>query len=209
VDSIEQTTSFEKQKRNRKRFLFCFALLFLAACSPGTRQLFFDIPPPSEEELRTKQQPEGNANAQNASRDPDDWGEIAADSGERPAVEGVRDWETAQAQLPEHELGGVDWPVAIEQGLIRPRSGADPTAADAAVFKYDFMIEAKKPKFNAWFPHSAHTPWLGCQNCHGKLFPLRRNPTSMKEMRKGESCGSCHGKVAFSLKQCKRCHTSM
>jgi c(7)-type cytochrome triheme protein len=192
------------QGRNRKRFLPFFVLLFLVACSPATRQLFFDVPPPedqpTEQEVAPSQaQSQGMVGANND----------LVESLPPPAIESVLDWETAQAELPEHDLGGVDWPAALELGLIRPRTGEDRKAADAAAFKYDFVIEAKKPKFNAWFPHSEHTPWLGCKNCHGELYPLRRNPTSMKEMRGGASCGACHGKVAFSLKQCKRCHLDM
>ena len=177
-------------------------LLLVAACSPASRQLFFDVPPPKEPE------PGEPVSYPVRQENQDSFGSFT-DNLPPPAIELVLDWDTAQAELPEHELGGVDWPAALEQGLIRPRAGNDPRAPLAAVFKYDFIIEAKKPKFNALFPHSAHTGWLGCQNCHGNVFPLRRNPISMKEMRKGASCGACHGKVAFSLKQCKRCHVNM
>jgi len=76
------------------------------------------------------------------------------------------------------------------------------------LFKYDFIIQSDKPRNEAYFPHSAHTEWLGCKNCHISLYPYKRNPATMKEMKKGESCGNCHGKenVAFALRQCKRCH---
>ena len=197
---MKPSEALELWGRNRKRFLYFFALLFFVACSPASRQLFFDVPPPEEAE---PVQAAGNT-AQQVNQDGFNG---IADNKPPPAIESVLDWNTAQAELPEHELGGVDWPAALEQGLVRPRPGADPRAAEAAAFKYDFVIEAKKPKFNAWFPHSAHTGWLGCRNCHNlELYPAKRNPAKMKDMRKGKSCGACHGKVAFSLKQCKRCH---
>jgi c(7)-type cytochrome triheme protein len=177
-------------------------MVLVVACSSSTKSLFFDIPPPTPQEIRQSQieaqQAAGKANGQSASE--------AEEELERPAIESVLDWELAQEQLPEHALGGVDWVAALDEGLVRPRTGNDPDAKYAAAFKYDFIIEGKKPKFDAIFPHSAHTGWLGCQNCHTAIYPYKRNPAKMKEMRKGASCGACHGSVAFSLKQCKRCH---
>jgi c(7)-type cytochrome triheme protein len=190
------------------RFLPLFVMVFIISCSSGTKSLFFDIPPPSEEEIRQSQieaqQAVIAANGLNGQN-----GSLSEEDSARPAIEAVLDWEMAREQLPEHPLGGVDWPAALDQGLVRPRTGSDPSAKDAAAFKYDFIFEGKKPKFDAIFPHSAHTGWLGCQNCHTALFPYKRNPTKMKEMRQGASCGACHGKVAFNLKQCKRCHINM
>lgn len=199
-------------KRNRKRFLFLFVLLSAVACSPGSRQLFFDIPPPSEEELAAEEAGQKSARSDDATRQTSYGNEnykIVAESLPRPAIESVLSWEVAQAELPEHEHGGVDWPDALEQGLVRPRTWGDPSASAASAFKYDFVIQGSKPKFNAIFPHSAHTGWLGCNNCHPALFPYKRNLAKMKDMRQGASCGACHGKVAFSLRQCKRCHLEM
>jgi c(7)-type cytochrome triheme protein len=182
----------------------------VAACSTSTRQLFFDIPTPSEQELAAK----AEKDAAEAATPQQVNGTGSRVSTEEtllppPAIEAHLSWDKAQQELPESEFGGIDWVAALEQGLVRPRALGDPKAADAAAFKYDFIIEGKKEKFNALFPHSAHTGWLGCQNCHAGLYPFKRNPTSMKEMRKGASCGKCHGEVAFSLKQCKRCHVNM
>lgn len=125
-----------------------------------------------------------------------------------PEIEKYLSWEKAAEMLPKQKKN-VDWSAALRDGVVRPRTLGDPRAADASMFKYDFIIETEKEKFNAIFPHSAHTGWLGCENCHTAIYPLKRNPSSMKEMRKGESCGRCHDKVAFSLKQCKRCHINM
>ncbi len=126
----------------------------------------------------------------------------------RPLIEEVLDWQQALAMLPKDYKGKADWSAALEQGVVRPRSGKDPRAQYASVFKYDFIMPAEKPKNEAYFPHSAHTEWLGCKNCHISIYPYKRNPATMKEMKKGASCGTCHGKenVAFSLKACKRCH---
>ena len=193
------------------RFLLFLLLLPIISCSTSTRQLFFDIPPPSEHEQAEQARQEA-AQSEAMSREAANGNggmAVAEDNLPTPMAEEHLSWERLQEELPQHELGGVDWNAALEEGLIRPRTGADPKAKDAAAFKYDFIIEGKKPKFDAIFPHSAHTGFLGCENCHTALFPYRRNPAKMKAMRKGESCGACHGKVAFSLKQCKRCHLNM
>ena len=130
------------------------------------------------------------------------------DNQPRPDIEETLDWETALEMLPKDYKKQADWVAAMEQGIVRPRGGADPMSQYAAIFQWDFIIAAEKPKNEAYFPHSAHTQWLGCKNCHTGIYPYRRNPATMKEMRAGASCGTCHGKknVAFSLKQCKRCH---
>lgn len=62
------------------------------------------------------------------------------------------------------------------------------------------------------FPHSVHTYWLGCKNCHPKIFnpKLGANPMSMKAIWEGRYCGKCHGSVAFPLgpdENCRRCHS--
>jgi c(7)-type cytochrome triheme protein len=191
------------------RFLPLFLVVFVIACSTKTRSIFFDIPPPSREELAQQQLEAQQAAAADSAANGRTF-QPADEEAERPAVESAQTWEEVTEQLPEHALGGVDWVEALEEGLVKPRPGPDsPDAKYAAAFKYDFIIEGKKPKFNAIFPHSAHTGWVGCENCHTSLYPYKRNPARMKDMRKGASCGACHGSVAFNLKQCKRCHLEM
>lgn len=206
-----------KQKNSvLKSTLFFFMALLFISCSSATRELFFDIPPPEPETEAAEEAQENSVEIQqqmNQTRaytlanpfvsldafDPDV---------EPPAIESVMTWEEALELLPKDYKKGADWSAALAQGAIRLRGGADPMAQFAKVFKYDFIIEAEKPKNEAYFPHSTHTEWLGCKNCHMTLYPYKRNPATMKEMKKGASCGTCHGKnnVAFSLKACKRCH---
>lgn len=199
--------------------LALFYLLMTASCSIKTRQLFFDIQPPTAEELAEKErQDEARREATLAALESQQTDEQAAgqspfslppdDKQERPPIESTLDWQEAQQMLPKDYKKKVDWSAALEQDLIRPRPGADPLSPYAAMFQWDFIIAADKPKNEAFFPHSAHTQWLSCKNCHTAIYPYRRNPATMKEMKKGASCGTCHGKknVAFSLSQCKRCH---
>ena len=65
------------------------------------------------------------------------------------------------------------------------------------------------------FDHDTHkSAGIGCGDCHDGLFKKKSGSTdegnalTMKALRKGKYCGSCHnGKKAFSSsKNCKKCH---
>ena len=61
------------------------------------------------------------------------------------------------------------------------------------------------------FSHDAHTksPLINdnCLACHDKIYAEKsKRPVTMAEMEKGKSCGACHGKIAFTLSACGRCH---
>lgn len=203
-----------QRKRNRATFvvLFLFCLFLSVACTSSTRQLFFDVTPPSAAELAERARLEAEQMGESEEENDQFVDPLALipgmfdDSSPRPEVESMNDWKQVEEFLPKDYKKKTDWSAALEQGLVRPRPGADPRSQWAAAFKYDFLIPSEKPKNEAYFPHSAHTEWLGCKNCHVTIYPYKRNPATMKEMKKGASCGTCHGNVAFSLKQCKRCH---
>ena len=70
------------------------------------------------------------------------------------------------------------------------------------------------PVANAKFSHKFHTQVYGCKECHpAKVKPdMKKNKrTTMADMEKGQSCGTCHnGKGAFTVKgDCAKCHTGM
>ncbi len=65
------------------------------------------------------------------------------------------------------------------------------------------------------FSHQNHkAAGVACGDCHDTLFKKKQGSTdvnntlTMKTLRKGKYCGSCHdGKQAFSAsKNCKQCH---
>ena len=193
------------------RFLLFFCILITVSCSTRTREIFFDIPPPNQQKIAEQARLAAELEADNAPEQKSaELGMFEAldDTQPRPEIESLDNWEKALELLPKDYKKKADWSAALKQGLVRPRPGGDPRALLATAFKYDFIIASEKPKNEAYFPHSAHTEWLGCKNCHMTIYPYKRNPATMKEMRAGASCGTCHGKdnVAFSLKQCKRCH---
>ncbi|MEW8506552.1 MAG: c(7)-type cytochrome triheme domain-containing protein [Candidatus Thiodiazotropha sp.] len=200
-----------------QQIVILFCVLTLVACSTKTKQIFFDIQPPTPKELAEKEQrrqaemEEARLKAQ-GKREPGGMGSMAfafEDNAPRPEIESVTEWKKVKKLLPKDYKKNIDWSRALNEGLIRPRVGQDPRALLATAFQWDFMIKGEEPDEDAFFPHSAHTVWLGCKNCHNpELYPYKRNPATMKEMKRGASCGACHGKrnVSFSLKACDRCH---
>ena len=122
---------------------------------------------------------------------------------------------TALEALPKDGLGNVNWTVAVVEGVIAPRSSLTSVEDDELDMPLDLniFIEAKTPLMaNVLFPHSIHTYWLSCNNCHPKIFipEAGANPISMVEIWEGQWCGRCHGKVAFNVfmprTNCVRCH---
>jgi c(7)-type cytochrome triheme protein len=188
-------------------------LLLSAACSDETLEFFFDIPPPTPEELaeeaqREREQAEQAAQAQRQAEFGLDF--VAPEEGEPPAIEAVVVWKQAAEMLPKDDLDEADWVAALREGVIAPRNsipGSRP--AERIVFGFDFYLPGPDPSFDAYFPHSVHTEWLGCESCHPKIFRTRGTQISMDEVFAGEYCGVCHGVVAFSLDNCTRCHTAM
>jgi len=196
-----------------KGALVVFGVLFLAACSHKSLSLFFDVPPPDPKaEEAAEQSAENPAQAANGINGFSGLASHPADrTNGRPAIEEVATWEEALAMLPTSptgKKGGADWSEALRQGIVEPRA-LDPRDRMAEYFKLDFFIRADKEKFDAWFPHSSHLAWMGCESCHPAVFKYADNEMTMKAMRGGEGCGACHGSVAFTLKDCKRCHTQM
>lgn len=124
---------------------------------------------------------------------------------------GTRDIMALNA-LPQDPYGGVNWTAAVVKGIINPRPSLEPDVVDDPPLKLNIFIEAKVPLMNnVIFPHSIHTYWLDCKNCHPKIFlpEAGANPISMDEIFKGQWCGRCHGKVAFGFwprENCLRCH---
>lgn len=115
----------------------------------------------------------------------------------------------ALKQLPASTFGnGVNWVAALDKHQINPR--ADQTGTKEQ-FSLDMNIpmEVAGTMNNILFPHKAHTAWLDCSNCHPDIFQMKRggNPITMKKINNGEYCGVCHGKVAFPIADCNRCHS--
>lgn len=126
---------------------------------------------------------------------------------EPAAIESVSDPDSVLKLLPRDNAGYIDWVAAVRLGIVRPRATVGGGAGRSRQgFAFDFYFESDMPMFEAYFPHSAHVQWLDCNSCHPALYPYRGAEITMAQINAGESCGSCHGSVAFPADDCERCH---
>lgn len=114
------------------------------------------------------------------------------------------------ANLPATPYGNkINWAEALENGQIKPKTFLA-EKSEPILFEKELLLEAEWAMIPpAVFPHKKHVPWLDCANCHPDIFNIKKKTTkhfAMKYILKNEFCGVCHGKVAFPLDDCKRCH---
>ena len=130
-----------------------------------------------------------------------------------PAFEQTLNPDSALAMLPRDHAGNVDWQAAVTQGVIRPRPtlpGRKAPDSTGFQFNFDFFFPGPDTTFDASFPHSAHTQWLNCQQCHSRIFRYRGTPIKMGDIFQGKFCAECHGKVSYPVMTgCERCHTKL
>lgn len=116
----------------------------------------------------------------------------------------------AFSDLPKSPSGNyVDWVKALNAAKINPRyDRLDPTAKPI-VMDLNIVREVKGSMPNVVYPHKQHTEWLDCSNCHPAIFIPQKgaNQISMAAILMGQKCGVCHGKVAFPIAECRRCHS--
>ena len=117
------------------------------------------------------------------------------------------------AGLPKDKYGLVDWAKLVRNNIIKPMHSLDEDEEEFPPLEVDVIIHAKGDFVNdVTYPHKIHTYWLSCDTCHntvgGAIFEMAAgtNPISMVEIAEGKWCGRCHGKVAFPLADCNRCH---
>lgn len=132
----------------------------------------------------------------------------------RPPFESLLDPDSAVSLLPRDRAGNVDWVAAWETKVIKPRTGIQgegtPERRDGFEFVFDFYLEGPDSLTDAYFPHSSHTEWVDCTQCHSRIFRYRGNDIGMEEIFEGKFCAECHGKVSFPvMSDCERCHTGM
>lgn len=121
--------------------------------------------------------------------------------------------------LPNTKKGYTDWVKAIKEGTIKPREsildiGKENTKSKVKKpmmppLDFDVIFKVKGDIPDVVYPHYPHTLWLDCRNCHPSIFVMQagKNPVTMEKILQGEYCGRCHGKVAFPLSDCSRCHS--
>lgn len=115
--------------------------------------------------------------------------------------------------LPRERFGnGVNWEKAEADGLIKPVNFLPGVSlkTPAMTMQKELNLGAQVEGIpDIVFSHKKHTFWNGCEVCHPDLFVgVKKGMTrySMSENFEGKYCGACHGKVAFPLMDCQRCH---
>lgn len=130
-----------------------------------------------------------------------------------PEIELTLDPDSVVAMLPRDHAGNIDWMAALRHEVIRPRDGiGGPRSPPPGAFEFgfDFYFPGPNEMFDAYFPHSAHTEWLECAQCHPRIFRTRPVQFTMADVFAGKYCGECHGKVAYPVMTgCERCHTTL
>jgi c(7)-type cytochrome triheme protein len=103
----------------------------------------------------------------------------------------------------------IDWVKALDSGAINPRYDRVNDAAKPVVMDLNIVREVKGSMPNVVYPHKQHTEWLDCSNCHPAIFIPKKgaNQISMAAILLGQKCGVCHGKVAFPVSECRKCHS--
>jgi c(7)-type cytochrome triheme protein len=112
--------------------------------------------------------------------------------------------------LPKSKSGNrVDWVKALEKGMIAPRFDLVDADKQPVVMDLNIVREVKGSMPDVVYPHKQHTEWLDCSNCHPAIFKPQKgaNPMSMANILLGKQCGVCHGKVAFPVGECRKCHS--
>lgn len=140
---------------------------------------------------------------------------LAEDGIHDPAVESIhilQDPSKSMQALPKDRRGEVNWVQTLERGLIAPRKSVTGDEWEEYLMRpmdLDILMTNTAEMPHVLFPHYQHTEWLTCSNCHPAIFTPQRgaNAMTMTRVLRGEFCGRCHDKVAFSLWTCERCHS--
>ncbi len=140
-----------------------------------------------------------------------------------PAEDGLHDPDspgTHMLQPPKEAFNGlvkakwgnrVDWIKSINTKKLSPRHNASDAAPKPIIMNLNIVRQVKGSMPDVVFPHDSHTLLLACSNCHTGIFIPQKgaNQMSMAAIMLGESCGKCHGAVAFPITTatCKLCHS--
>ncbi len=138
-----------------------------------------------------------------------------------PAEDGIHDPSspgTRQLQFPLEAFGPlqksntgnrVDWTAALQTKKIQLRWDVSKPDAKPEPLDLNIVREVKGSTPDVVFSHARHGELLDCANCHPTIFEAKKgaNPMSMASLALGQSCGVCHGRVAFPNAECRLCHS--
>jgi c(7)-type cytochrome triheme protein len=138
-----------------------------------------------------------------------------------PAKDGIHDPENDGTDVLQHPKEAfssldkansgnrVDWVKSLGGEKIEPRYDLLDPDKRPVVLDLNIVREVKGSMPDVVYPHKQHTEWLDCSNCHPAIFIPKKgaNNISMASILMGEQCGVCHGKVAFPVAECRKCHS--
>lgn len=112
-------------------------------------------------------------------------------------------------RFPLDRLGQIDWTALKESGAYAPLKAVGKDAKDEVRDNTIYFEPRLTFVKGVLFSHTTHSSRIECAACHKEIFDdvLGSTKTSMQEMSTGTACGACHGKTAFKLADCNRCHT--
>jgi c(7)-type cytochrome triheme protein len=119
----------------------------------------------------------------------------------------------AALQLPRGMFGEVDFERAEGLWKIHPLDAVEGLSLPRPALKMDrdiSIVSMASWMTDVRFSHKKHAVWNGCEVCHPDIFPSTKagaRTFTMFQVSAGEACGACHGKVAFALAYCGKCHT--
>ncbi len=122
------------------------------------------------------------------------------------------DYRSFTAKFPVDPYSkSVDWEKTEERGLIKMIDHIDGVSYKRAPLpiRKDFEMKPDRAIIrDILFSHKKHVVWNGCEVCHPDMFGVKKGVTQydMDDIFDGQYCGVCHGKVAFILMECSRCH---
>ena len=164
------------------------------------------------------------ASARRPNKSPNTFNRLMKPPSERnlpPTRDGIHDPDSSGTQtlqhpkeafavMPKANSGNrVDWVAALDGGDVQPRFDLQDDSKKPVVLDLNIVREVKGTMPDVVYPHKQHTEWLDCSNCHPSIFFPKKgaNNISMASILLGEQCGVCHGKVAFPVSDCRRCHS--
>lgn len=128
---------------------------------------------------------------------------------ESPAMGILQEPKDGIKPLEKTTGGNIDWMQSLKKGTIKPLYDRNDPSKQPMPMDLDIVMQVKGSMPDVLFPHAAHLEWLDCANCHPQVFVPKKggNQFSMAQIMLGQSCGVCHGAVAFPIMECRKCHS--
>lgn len=130
---------------------------------------------------------------------------------DNPDVTALQPWQSLSSNWSLDAFGQPDWAALLRNKKILPRASVYNTDEEMVVWDHDILYKETAEMPWVKFPHGTHSQWLSCENCHDGFFSQKAGESdiSMGTIYSGEHCGQCHGRVAFNLHNCERCHSQI